>query len=1191
MRLIQSRLTRSLLSILFVLTLCLPVYRAASAAEDRSQVRLIVEFTSSSSDATSINAAESLASQIDAVQTYSDQALESLGGTVFSGAVLTVFNDQVDQVTAALLAAPGVQAVYPEATYTLDSASLPVELENWVSETSSEQTLQATSEGQGIKIAVISSGIDETHPMLDADGWSAPSGYPRGDSRFTTERVIVARMYLQPGNTPITGEGYASPGDNDSGLGTFAASLAAGDAVTASYQGSSITTEGLAPLAWLMNYRAFYPGSLDPDGTSASSVELVQAIDDAVADGADIILAPWTRPAALGISNDPVSQALAAATAAGVLVVVPSGDEGPAAGTATDAASSVDDVLVVGAASGETAILQNLMDVTAPSGSVPDSLQNIQTYPALFGQRLSLPTAQLKLLDLENLESDNAQACSAINANLSGAAVLIERGGCTFVEKAINAQDAGALAVIIINSDDDELEMACTGDLCSSVTIPVIAVGQGDGERLKAWATLYSTAAVVIDPRAREVDTTAGTVADFSGRGPAFSSLSAPDLVSSGVNVLAALPSNTYGVMSSSLAAAASAAGIAADLWSTHSTWSAETLEAALKGGASSATLEEDGALTTASALDAGAGYVNIATSNTLTLIAEPSAIAIPNLVTGQQTTINITLRDIRTTGVAQTYAFSASADSRLRLQLPSDITMSPGQETVVSLSVSTYSSATPGDASARLLISDGTHVTAVPLWASLRNPTAAADVLLIDNDFSHFESNADYGELTLQALEAAGYSVTYWDADINYGGETTIPDLDELLAFETVVWLTGDNINPDGYYLVSTPLTSADQALLARYLESGGHLLAIGQNLAAASDVNSDEDTMWGFSTLVHTYLGAHLLTNDALDASSGTAFGIANGALQDMQLTLVNQASVDELGLGGLSDGSDAMLVSPLLGVASNSTVGDGGVAVAKSAEPSIEYPDLDLPYRTAYLGFGLEGIASNSPTSASELLGGLIDWLNDQVNVTCNDLTAEANEPVQVSCSAASSYGNLSGYRWQIDDGLSTRIVETTGSSISLIPEENGRPITVTVQVNDSLGHSAINTCTVNPVLGGSSTFTSSGGPARAGETVTLLLTLRHAAATTVTAEGDLPLPDDAIYVSSDGGTYASGHLSWSGTLAEGQTKTLRLTFQLGSTYPDGTSLTTQASVTMDGGTFELSKVISGQAFQYLPLVLNN
>ena len=81
-------------------------------------------------------------------------------------------------------------------------------------------------------------------------------------------------------------------------------------------------------------------------------------------------------------------------------------------------------------------------------------------------------------------------------------------------------------------------------------------------------------------------------------------------------------------------------------------------------------------------------------------------------------------------------------------------------------------------------------------------------------------------------------------------------------------------------------------------------------------------------------------------------------------------------------------------------------GGVAVAKSAEPSIEYPDLDLPYRTAYLGFGLEGIASNSPTSAPNCLGALSIGLNDQVNVTCNDLTAEANEPVQVSCSAASS-----------------------------------------------------------------------------------------------------------------------------------------------------------------------------------------
>jgi hypothetical protein len=35
----------------------------------------------------------------------------------------------------------------------------------------------------------------------------------------------------------------------------------------------------------------------------------------------------------------------------------------------------------------------------------------------------------------------------------SGKIVVIERGGCTFEEKTVNAQDGGAVGVIIINTD------------------------------------------------------------------------------------------------------------------------------------------------------------------------------------------------------------------------------------------------------------------------------------------------------------------------------------------------------------------------------------------------------------------------------------------------------------------------------------------------------------------------------------------------------------------------------------------------------------------------------------------------------------------------------------------------------------------------------------------------------------------
>jgi len=39
-----------------------------------------------------------------------------------------------------------------------------------------------------MKVAVLDTGIDEEHPFFDPTGFSYPPGYPKGDTRYTTER-------------------------------------------------------------------------------------------------------------------------------------------------------------------------------------------------------------------------------------------------------------------------------------------------------------------------------------------------------------------------------------------------------------------------------------------------------------------------------------------------------------------------------------------------------------------------------------------------------------------------------------------------------------------------------------------------------------------------------------------------------------------------------------------------------------------------------------------------------------------------------------------------------------------------------------------------------------------------------------------------------------------------------------------
>lgn len=44
-----------------------------------------------------------------------------------------------------------------------------------------------------------------------------------------------------------------------------------------------------------------------------------------------------------------------------------------------------------------------------------------------------------------------ADACGSLQAPLDGAIVLVSRGACSFVEKAINAQAAGAIGIVVID--------------------------------------------------------------------------------------------------------------------------------------------------------------------------------------------------------------------------------------------------------------------------------------------------------------------------------------------------------------------------------------------------------------------------------------------------------------------------------------------------------------------------------------------------------------------------------------------------------------------------------------------------------------------------------------------------------------------------------------------------------------------
>ncbi len=175
--------------------------------------------------------------------------------------------------------------------------------------------------GAGIKIGIIDDGVDQKHAFFDPSGYTMPEGFPKGQAAYTTAKVIVARAFPPAGATWK----YAGlPFDpEDSGHATHVAGIAAGNANT---NANGMRISGIAPRAYVGNYKALTVPTRSGLGLNGNAPEIVAAIEAAVADGMDVINLSLGEPE-IEPSRDIVALALDAAAAAGVVPVVAAGND------------------------------------------------------------------------------------------------------------------------------------------------------------------------------------------------------------------------------------------------------------------------------------------------------------------------------------------------------------------------------------------------------------------------------------------------------------------------------------------------------------------------------------------------------------------------------------------------------------------------------------------------------------------------------------------------------------------------------------------------------------------------------------------------------------------------------------------------------------------------------------------------
>lgn len=142
---------------------------------------------------------------------------------------------------------------------------------------------------------------------------------------------------------------------------------------------------------------------------------------------------------------------------------------------------------VFGGSSGDTSVIPGSgsasnarVTVTTPAGIAGDYFG----IRAGFGTSLTPVSGDVVLAD-DGTAAPN-EACSALinAAAVNGKIAILYRGNCEFSQKVLNAQNAGAIAVIVVNNVAGAASVMGAGAAGDSVTIPSLMLSQADGQTL-----------------------------------------------------------------------------------------------------------------------------------------------------------------------------------------------------------------------------------------------------------------------------------------------------------------------------------------------------------------------------------------------------------------------------------------------------------------------------------------------------------------------------------------------------------------------------------------------------------------------------------------------------------------------------------------------------------------------------------
>lgn len=528
-----------------------------------------------------------------------DQVLNGVGGGRKLYGYGYVFNGFAAELTPAqaerLAQTPGVLAVTRDEARQRDTSSTP----GFLGLAGPGGLWERTGfKGEGVVIGIVDGGIwPESQSFSDRTGSNGNASkegklsyqqIPGWNGRcipgeafnasMCNQKLIGARYYNAGwgGNAGIDAQlpwEFNSPRDFG-GHGTHVASTAGGNENVPTTGPAAVfgSVSGIAPRARIAAYKVCWETGA---GGSCFTTDSVAAIDQAVADGVDVI--NFSISGSRTNFRDPVEIAFLFAADAGVFVAASAGNSGPTTSTVahpgpwlTTVAAGTHNRDGQGSVTLGNGATYYGASVAAPVGSAP----------LIDSTAAGLPGADPTQVVLCYSSADGGNVLDP--AKVAGKIVVCDRGVTARVNKSLAVKEAGGVGMILVNTSAASLN-------ADFHAVPSVHLSHTDRAAVKAYAAM-SGATATINAATIVYNVDAPFTASFSSRGPLLAGsgdVLKPDLIAPGQDILAAVapPGNSgrdFDLYSGTSMSSPHVAGLAALMKEAKPAWSPMMIKSAL---------------------------------------------------------------------------------------------------------------------------------------------------------------------------------------------------------------------------------------------------------------------------------------------------------------------------------------------------------------------------------------------------------------------------------------------------------------------------------------------------------------------------------------------------------------------------------------------------------------------------------